>query len=109
MLPMLALLDLFDELRTNEFRATGDLAFSLSAQIYAFHQVVGSARHWVVEGAVELRWTDQLGKLISGRRAAMNYGHREDAGSFEDRQARCQIKELGFLLVVDVEFEKEVQ
>ena len=109
MLPMLTLLDLFNKLRPDEFRPTGDLAFHLGAKVESFHQVVGSARHGIIKCTAVRRRPNEGPKLFSRHDAAMDDGHGADTGSFQNGQSRRQVKESAFLFVVNIKLEEVVR
>lgn len=64
MLPMRALLHLFDKLWPHEFRPARYSVVGLGSQVETFHQVVGSLRLGVLELAIEQGRPDQLAKLV---------------------------------------------
>ena len=66
-LPVLALLDLLDELGPHELRPPGHDALGLGPQVQPFHQVVGPLRQRVLELAVESGRADQGLELVSFR------------------------------------------
>ena len=64
-LPVRALLDLLNEFgRTNLARPV-TTPFGLRPQVQTFHQVVWALGDWILEVAVELRWSDQVFKVIA--------------------------------------------
>src|SRR5437870_13696846 len=109
MLPMLASLDLSDELGSHELGASGHAPLGLGAQVKALHQIVRPVRGRILELAVEPRWADQTAKLADGRRAAMDDRHRIDAGLLQQFESRGQVKEDLPPLVVDVKLEEVVR
>ncbi len=60
---MLALLDLLDKGRSDEFGPAGDDAQFLGPQVESFHQIVSLACERIFELAVELRGGDQRFEL----------------------------------------------
>src|SRR5947207_1001174 len=109
MLPMFPLLHLLHELSTHKLGAPRHAAIGLGAQVKPFHQIVRATRKRVLEPAVVPGWADEVAKLFSGRRAATEDRHRENASPFEFFEPGGQIEEDLPLFVVDVELEEVVR
>src|SRR5690606_6262816 len=103
-----ALLDLLDELGTHELCPPSDNAVLFRPQVQTFHQVIGTLRDRVLEVAVELRWSDQVFKVVTIHGARMNHRHRLDSRSFEQRHPTFKIEKDIPALVVDIELKEIV-
>ena len=83
MLPVRALLDLFDKLRTHPLGATSHNAARFCSQIQPFHQVVYAAGCRILEPAVEVRRTDEPFEVRTCDGTPIDYRNGLNTGVFE--------------------------